>query len=95
LTGSTLPSELTHLAAAVEEGDVGDDHIAAICLGLDVLAAAVPDAKREKAQRIMVRHARNQDAKFVTVIGRRIADHLNPDGLSTRTIAPEPLVRLA
>jgi hypothetical protein len=28
-----------------------------------------------------VRHATNQDAKFVTQIGKRIADHLNPDGL--------------
>ena len=75
-----LPPELPHLAAAVEEGQVGGDHIGAICQALDVLPSVVPDAKREKAERIMVRHARCQDAQFVTVLGRRIADHLNPDG---------------
>ena len=81
LTGPVLPPELPHLAAAVEDGHVGDDHIAAVCHALDVLPSVVPDIKREKAERILVRHARSQDAKFVTVIGRRIADHLNPDGL--------------
>ena len=81
LTGPVLPPELPHLAAAVEDGEVGGDHIAAVCHALDVLPSAVPDNKRDNAQRIMVRHARCQDAKFVTVIGRRIADHLNPDGL--------------
>ena len=81
LTGPVLPPELPHLAAAVEDGEVGGDHIAAVCHALDVLPSVVPDNKREKAERIMVRHARCQDAKFVTVIGRRIADHLNPDGL--------------
>ena len=60
---------------------VGDDHIAAVCHALDVLPSVVPDTKREKAERIMVRHAQRQDAQFVAVIGRRIADHLNPDGL--------------
>ena len=81
LTGPVLAPELPHLAAAVEDGDVGDDHIAAVCHALDVLPSVVPDNKRDNAERIMVRHARGQDAKFVTVIGRRIADHLNPDGL--------------
>ena len=81
LTGPVLPPELPHLAAAVEDGHLGDDHIAAVCHALDVLPSVVPDYKRDKAERILVRHARSQDAKFVTVIGRRIADHLNPDGL--------------
>jgi len=81
LTGPVLPPELPHLAIAVENGDIGDDHIAAVCHALDVLPSAVPDDKRDKAERILVRHAGCQDAKFVVVIGRRIADHLNPDGL--------------
>jgi Domain of unknown function (DUF222) len=81
LAGPALPPELPDLAAAVEDGEIGDDHIAAVCHAIDVLPSLVPGDKRETAERIMVRHARSQDAKFVAVIGRRIADHLNPDGL--------------
>jgi Domain of unknown function (DUF222) len=81
LTGPELPPELPQLAAAVEDGAVGDDHIAAVCAALDVLPSAVPEAKRDKAEQILVRHATCQDATFVKHIGRGIADHLNPDGL--------------
>ena len=81
LTGPVLPPELPQLSAAVEEGQLGDDHIAAVCHALDVLPSMVPDAKRDKAERDLVSHAKSQDANFVTVIGKRIADHLNPDGL--------------
>ena len=81
MTGPELAPELPQLAASVEDGEVGDDHIAAVCHALDVLPSAVPDDKRDRSERILVGHAKCQDAKFVTVIGRRIADHLNPDGL--------------
>ena len=81
LTGPELPPELPHLAEAVEDGEVGDDHIGAVCHALDVLPSVVPDDKRDKSEQILVRHAKCQDAKFVTAVGRRIADHLNPDGL--------------
>lgn len=80
LTGPVLPPELPELAAAVETGAVGDDHIAAVCKALDVLPAAVSAVDREKAERTLVRHATTQDAKFVTAVGNRIADCLNPDG---------------
>lgn len=81
LTGAVLAPELPHLASAVDNGDVGEEHIGAVCHALDVLPSAVSCDQREKAERILVRHAVCQDATFVTVIGRRIADHLNPDGL--------------
>lgn len=81
LTGPLLPPELPHLAAAVEAGDVGEDHIAAVCKALDVLPAAVPEATKEISERILVRHAKDQDASFVKFIGRGIAEYLNPDGL--------------
>ncbi len=81
LTGPTLAPELPSLAAAVEDGRVGDDHIAAICGALDVLPSAVPEHKKQVSERILVRHATSQDATFVKQIGRGIADHLNPDGL--------------
>ena len=41
LTGPPLPAELPALAAAVEAGDVGEDHIAAVCRAVDVLPASV------------------------------------------------------
>ena len=80
LTGPPVSPELPELAAAVESGDVGDDHIAAVCGALDLLPASVSPTDRDKAERTLVRHAREQDSQFVTVIGQTIADCLNPDG---------------
>lgn len=80
LTGTPLPPELPVLAEAVEAGEVGEDHIREVCRALDVLPAAVADQK-DRVEATLVRHAREQDAAFVAVIGRRIADTLNPDGL--------------
>jgi Domain of unknown function (DUF222) len=79
-TQPELPAELPHLAAAVEEGAVDDDHIDAICKALDVLPSALSATNKEMSERNLVRHAKSQDANFVTTIGKRIADHLNPDG---------------
>lgn len=83
LTGPDLDPELPELAAAVEAGQVGEDHIAAVCRALDRLPASVSPDDKEKAERTLVRHAREQDAQFVTVIGTVIADCLNPDGTFT------------
>jgi hypothetical protein len=80
LSGPCLPPELPRLAAAVEAGTVGEDHIAAVLHALDALPAAVSTVDRDKAERTLVRHAGRQDAKFVTAVGNRIADCLNPDG---------------
>lgn len=80
LTGPSLPPELAELGAAVEAGDVGEDHIASVTKALDQLPAAVSTADREKAERTLVGYATKQDAKFVTTIGYTIADCLNPDG---------------
>ncbi|HUM00280.1 MAG TPA: DUF222 domain-containing protein, partial [Mycobacterium sp.] len=80
LTGPPVAAELPALAAAVEAGEVGDDHIAAICRALDVLPAAVRSEDRAKAECTLVRHAQEQDSQFVTEIGATIADCLNPDG---------------
>ncbi len=80
LTGPSLAPELPELAAAVEAGEVGDDHIGAVVRALDDLPAAVSATDKEKAERTLVRHAKEQDAQFVTAIGAVIADCLNPDG---------------
>jgi Domain of unknown function (DUF222) len=81
LTGPVLAPELPHLAAAVDNGDIDDDHIKAVCDTIDLLPSVVPEKKKDKVERILVRHAKSQDATFVTYIGKGIAEHLNPDEL--------------
>lgn len=83
LTGPPLPPELPVLAAAVDAGDVGEDHVEAVCRALDRLPSAVAPADREAAERTLVRHAREQDSNFVAAIGVAIGDCLNPDGTFT------------
>jgi hypothetical protein len=81
LTGPTLTPELPELAAAVEAGAVGDDHIRSVCRAIDVLPGSVSPADVVAAERTLVRHAANVDAGIVAKLGQRIADYLNPDGL--------------
>ncbi|MFN8031695.1 MAG: DUF222 domain-containing protein [Mycobacterium sp.] len=83
LTGPEIAPELPALAAAVEAGEVGDDHIAAVCRALDALPASVRATDREKAERTLVGHARQEDSEFVSTVGTVIADCLNPDGTFT------------
>lgn len=58
LTGPTTP-ELPELAAAVEAGAVGEDHIRAICTAIDVLPACVSGADVAGAEHTLVTHAQN------------------------------------
>ena len=72
---------------------MSDDHIAAVCHALDKLPAAIARADREAAERVLVRHAREQDSTFVTAIGVEITDCLNPDGMSKLTGWLDPEAR--
>lgn len=81
LTGPPVPPELPALAAAVADGAVGEDHIRAVCAAVDVLPSCVAPADAADAELALVRHATKLDAGVVAKLGRRIADHLNPDGL--------------
>jgi len=81
LTGPPVPPELPELAAAVEAGAVGDDHIRAVCRAVDVLPGCVAPTDVSAAERTLVEHATTVDAGVVVKIGQRIADYLNPDGL--------------
>ena len=81
LTGPTRMPELPELAAAVEAGVVGDDHIRSVCRAIDVLPGSVSPVDVEAAERTLVRHAASVDAGIVAKLGQRIADYLNPDGL--------------
>ena len=81
LTGPPVPPELPALAAAVEAGVVGEDHIRAVCRSVDVLPGCVAPAEVATVERTLVRQARSVDAGIVVKLGQRIADYLNPDGL--------------
>jgi hypothetical protein len=83
LTGPLLAPELPELAAAVEAGALGEDHIRAVCQALDVLPASVAPAEVALAERTLVQHATTLDAGVLAKLGQRIADYLNPDGLFT------------
>lgn len=80
LTGPPVPPELPELAAAVEAGTVGEDHIRAVCRAVDVLPASVSPTEVAKAERRLVQEAAKVDAGVVIKLGERIADYLNPDG---------------
>jgi hypothetical protein len=81
LTGPPVQPELPELAAVVEAGAVGEDHIRAVCGAVDVLPACVSPTDVAEAERTLVQHAIKLDAGVVTKLGQRIADYLNPDGL--------------
>lgn len=80
LTGPPLPPELPALAAAVEEGTVGEDHIRAVCAAMETLPSCVSPPDAADVERTLVQHASKLDAAVVTKLGQRIADYLNPDG---------------
>src|ERR1700722_4342252 len=80
LTGPPVPPELPELAAAVQAGAVGEDHIRAVCRAVDVLPACVSPTDAATAERKLVGHATKVDAGIVVKLGQRIADYLNPDG---------------
>ncbi len=81
LTGPPVGPQLPELAAAVQAGALGEDHIRAVCQALDVLPACVSPTDVAEAERTLVRHATKLDAGVVAKLGQRIADYLNPDGV--------------
>jgi hypothetical protein len=83
LTGPPVGPERAELAAAMEAGAVGEDHIRAVCHAVDILPACVSHTDVAEAERTLVEHARKLDAGVVVKLGQRIADYLNPDGLFT------------
>src|SRR6202012_5405781 len=70
LTGPPVRPELAELAAAVQAGAVGEDHIRAICHAVDVLPACVSPTEVADAERTLVGHARKLDAGGVIKLGQ-------------------------
>jgi hypothetical protein len=80
LSGPALEPELPHVAAAVEAGAIGEDHLRAICRAIDVLPSAVSAADRDDVERSLVREATKNDVEIVRAAARHIDEIFNPDG---------------
>ncbi|BBZ18305.1 DUF222 domain-containing protein [Mycolicibacterium gadium] len=80
LSGPALPPQLPLLAAAVESGVIGEDHLRVIRKAMDRLPSCVSAADRVEVERSLVREAVKNDAQIVRAAGRRIDEIFNPDG---------------
>ena len=80
LTGPALAPELPLVAAAVEAGTIGEDHLRVICRALDTLPSCVSQVDRDDVQASLVRQASKSDAEIVKAVARRIDEIFNPDG---------------
>jgi Domain of unknown function (DUF222) len=80
LTGPPLPPELPLVAAAIEAGAIGEDHLRAICRAIDVLPSCVSLTDRQDVEHSLVREATKSDAEIVKAAGRHIDEIFNPDG---------------
>jgi hypothetical protein len=80
LTGPPLAPELPVVAAAVEAGAIGEDHLRAICRAIDVLPSCVSAVDRDDVERRLVTEAAKNDVEIVKAAARHIDDLFNPDG---------------
>ena len=80
LSGPPLAPELPHVAAAVEAGVVGEDHLRVICRAIDVLPSAVSAVDRDDVERSLVAEAAKNDVEIVKAAARHIDEIFNPDG---------------
>lgn len=74
LTGAPLPPALPELAAAVGNGDLGEDHLTTITRAFDRLPANATATDCQQAEHLLVTHAKKHDAPFVAAVGNAIAD---------------------
>lgn len=79
LSGPPAPPELPLVAAAIEAGTIGEDHLRAICRAVDVLRSCTSDTDRNEVEASLVREAGKNDADIVTAVGRRIDEIFNPN----------------
>lgn len=80
VTGPALAPELAHVAAVVEAGVIGEDHLRVILAAIDRLPSCVSAREREEVEQSLVREAAKSDAEIVKVAGRHIDEIFNPDG---------------
>jgi 5-methylcytosine-specific restriction protein A len=95
ISGAPIPPARMHLAEAIDTGQVGLDAAALVARQLDAVAARVPTATLEAAERVMVNLAAGRDAAgqrelppvsvdhLATEI-RQIGSAIDPDGARPR-----------
>jgi len=79
LTGPALAPELPLVAAALEAGTIGEDHLRVICRALDTLPSCVSPMDRDDVQASLLSQASKSDAEIVKAVARRIEEIFNPD----------------
>src|SRR6478672_2166349 len=72
--------ELPLVAAALEAGTIGEDHLRVICRALDTLPSCVSPMDRDDVQASLLRQASKSDAEIVKAVARRIEEIFNLDG---------------
>ena len=81
LAGPPLAPELPHVAAAVEAGRIGEDHLRVLCRAIDVLPSCVSAVDRDDVERRLVAEASKNDVEIVKAAARHIDELFNPDGV--------------
>jgi len=80
LIGPPLPAELPEVAAAVEGGELGEDHLRTILKAMKKLPSCVSDVDRRDVERSLVLESRKSDAEIVAAAAEMIDLIFNPDG---------------
>ncbi|GAA1714822.1 HNH endonuclease signature motif containing protein [Fodinicola feengrottensis] len=80
LTGETLAPTLSIASEAMRRGELADSQIDTIVGVVTRLPARVTIQDREEAEASLVEHAKRYTAPGLAKVGRRIHDHLDPDG---------------
>ncbi|GAA1699775.1 HNH endonuclease signature motif containing protein [Fodinicola feengrottensis] len=80
LTGETLAPTLSIASEAMRRGELADSQIDTIVGVVNRLPARVNIKDREEAEASLVEHAKRYTAPGLAKVGRRIHDHLDPDG---------------
>jgi hypothetical protein len=80
LCGPPLAPKLPHVAAAVEAGTLGEDHLRVICRAIDMLPSAVSVVDRDDVEASLVAEAGKNDVEIVKAVAGSIDEIFNPDG---------------
>jgi hypothetical protein len=86
LTGEVQAPEFPLIAARLHEGDLNTDQVQAMLTTFNRLPPAVRARHWEGAEALLVKQADRLSVKELGLVGRRIVDHLDPDGACPRDV---------
>jgi Domain of unknown function (DUF222) len=82
LTGESLEPQYPATAIALEAGEIGCEHAAAVAETVEGIPAADRAEHAASVEAALLEHARTSDPRTVRLLGQRILAHLDPDGPS-------------